>query len=186
MRGSLMETLYSRSLLRRTGRSACSKSFMVCSSRLPLGSTRLSIGHHLLEEAAPGARVAGWSLGVRLDQYRVVIAVNPYPAHAQEVARGLALGPEGLPGAAPERHHAGANGFLPRLWVHEADHQNLFGAVVLHDGGHQAALLLEIQTRFGVGYALVGLCHGTLISVCRAWLPNVFAHQCCLLPNRVG
>ena len=51
----------------------------------------------------------------------------------EEVAAGLALGPERLAAARPEGHAAFGGAFLERLFVHVAQHQHLEGAVVLDD-----------------------------------------------------
>ena len=40
---------------------------------------------------------------------------------------------------------AGGHGFVESLAIHVADHQDAAGLGVLHDGGDQAALLIEIQ-----------------------------------------
>ncbi len=39
----------------------------------------------------------------------------------------------------------GFHGLAKRFFVHEADHQDAVGLVILDDGRHQAALLAEIE-----------------------------------------
>src|SRR5688500_6368675 len=84
-------------------------------------------------------------LALGLDEHRVVVAVDQDLPDGEPVARGLALGPQGVAGAAEERDVAGRSGDLPRRVVHEADHQDLVGQVVLHDRRYQSVKFREIH-----------------------------------------
>ena len=73
-------------------------------------------------------------------------SLDPLP-----VARGLALDPVLLPGAAPERRPPGGQRAVQRLVVHPADHEHLAGVVLLDDGRHEAlAVALEARGDGGV------------------------------------
>src|SRR5207302_5482883 len=98
-------------------------------------STRCSEG---AEEAGPLARVArAPALLFDHEQHGVAVAVVvrlPYPL---PVARGLALAPVLLSGAAPEPAAPGGKGAAQRLLVHPRQLQHLAGALLLDDGRHQ-------------------------------------------------
>ena len=61
----------------------------------------------------------------------------------QAVAGGFALQPELVARAAVEGGEAGFHGLAEGFFVHEADHQNAAGGVVLNDGGDQAVDFLK-------------------------------------------
>ena len=91
------------------------------------------------EEAGVLAGVAG-ALALLLDdeQQRVAVAVVAALADELAVAGRLALAPLLLAGPAPEPRAARLEGLPQRLVVHPRHHQHLAGALLLHDGGHQA------------------------------------------------
>src|SRR6266513_2887759 len=71
---------------------------------LPLAQGRIELVEDAdgLRKARSLARVAGWPVGMHRKEQRVPIAVGLDLLDVQQVARRLALAPEGLPAAAPE------------------------------------------------------------------------------------
>src|SRR5579884_2443451 len=106
------------------GRSASSKSFVIAGSSEPFGTVRLS-KLHLAVETGPLAGVAGRANRIDEEQNRVLVAVDEDLLDAQVVARGFALRPQLLAGAAPERDKAQVFALAPRVLVQDADHQHL-------------------------------------------------------------
>src|SRR4029079_19190676 len=95
-------------------------------------------GDQAVVEAGAGARVAGRTLLVDLDQERVAVAVEPDLLDPLPVARGLPLHPVLTARPAPERRPPGGQRAVQRLVVHPAQHQHLAGVVLLHHGRDQA------------------------------------------------
>jgi len=79
------------------------------------------------------------------DQQRVAIAIGRDFFYNQSVTGSFAFEPQFIARSAKERDVARFDGFPKRFCVHEADHQNAVGLVILNDGGYQAALLAVIQ-----------------------------------------
>src|SRR5437588_5143118 len=71
------------------------------------------------------------------EEHGVAVAVVVRLPHPLPVARGLALAPVLLTGAAPEPAPPGGKGAAQRLIVHPRQLQHLAGAVLLDDGRHQ-------------------------------------------------
>ena len=61
------------------------------------------------------------------------------------MAGAFALQPQLLPRAAVEGGEAGLDGFAKGFFIHEADHEDAAGGVVLNDRGDQAVDFCEIQ-----------------------------------------
>src|SRR5438093_1692871 len=91
----------------------------------------------LVEEAAPGARVAGRPGRLHPEQDRVRVAVEPALHNLHVVARGGALLPQPA-GAGVEPGAAALPGLRPRFGVHPGQHQHLARGGVLHHGGQEA------------------------------------------------
>src|ERR1051325_2452005 len=130
---------------------ARAKSCTVASCSDPLG-IRVEAswnGHALraLEKAGALARVADVAAAeaLGLDEHGVLIAVDEHLAHRELVARGLALAPQRVARAAVERHITGALRDVPRVLVHEADHQHFAADVVLHDRWYQSVQLRKVH-----------------------------------------
>ena len=62
------------------------------------------------------------------------------------MAGGFALQPELVARAAVEGGKAGLDRLAPGLFVHEADHQDAAGGVVLNDRGDEAVEFCEVQS----------------------------------------
>ena len=75
---------------------------------------------------------------VHFDQQGVMVAVLLYRHYVQEVAALLALGPKPIFSAAKKRHFTGLHRFEIRFFIHETEHQDILGSVVLNDGRYQA------------------------------------------------
>ena len=78
-------------------------------------------------------------------QQRVVVAVGRGGDNAQTVAAGFALHPQLLARAAPEGDEAGLQRLGVADGIEKAQHQHLAGVRILHDAGHQAVHLFEIN-----------------------------------------
>src|SRR4051812_34723429 len=78
-------------------------------------------------------------------EHGVVVAIHEQRRDLQPIAGGLALGPQRVPGAAEEGGEAGAARDRERLFVHEADHEDLVGLVVLDHGRNQSLQLREVH-----------------------------------------
>jgi len=78
----------------------------------------------VLVPAGVGARVAGRSEWMRLDEEGITVAVEPEFVHAERIAGGLAFLPELLSRAGVERHVTRGLGCLERLFVHPGKHQD--------------------------------------------------------------
>jgi hypothetical protein len=74
-----------------------------------------------------------------------MIAIREDFLDDQSMAGSLALHPQLVSGAAIERNEARFDGFSPRLFIHEADHEDASGFIVLNHRGHQAVEFAEIQ-----------------------------------------
>ena len=97
-------------------------------------------------EARHRAAVAGGAIGARLDEQGVAIAIAIHLDHVEEVAAGLALGPQGLAGAAIEGDTALGLGLLEGFLVHVAEHQHLEAVGILYDDGKQSVgCLTEVE-----------------------------------------
>ncbi len=115
---------------------------------LPLAQDALQalqprLGQRLALEAGVGARVAGGPLGLGDEQQGVAVAVEADLHEPQRVPAGPALGPQRLPGAAPEGHEAALQGLLQGCAAEVAQHPHL-AARGLHDPRHQA-LVVELH-----------------------------------------
>ena len=101
-------------------------------------------------EARHGAAMAGGAVGADLDEEGVAIAVDVHVDHVEVVAAGLALGPQGLAGAAVEGDAALGLGLLEGFLVHVAEHQYLEAVGILYDDGKQSVgCLREIEILVG-------------------------------------
>src|SRR5579859_1514853 len=132
-------------------------SAIVESCRLPLGSPsrNLSATSHLrrlrkryeLGEATHSSFVADESVAFHhyAEQQGIVVAIRCSSHHAQPVSAALALRPQLLPCPAPEGDVSTFKRFSVADGIKKAQHQHLAGAGILHDSGHQAIHLLEIN-----------------------------------------
>ena len=106
----------------------------------PLAAVRA--GLPALVKAAVTARVAGdagvvTALGDS-EQDHVVVAIQADVVHGLHMAGLFTLEPQ-LAARAAEIHGAAQlSGLLQRLAVHPGEHQHVFAALLLGDGGHQA------------------------------------------------
>ena len=105
------------------------------------GERRRLVG---LAPAGVGAEMTGRTVGDGLDEQGIAIAVDGNTLQVEQVAGRLALRPKGLTAAAEEGDEAGGEGLLVGLTVHITKHEDTTCAVVLDDGGHEAAHLLKI------------------------------------------
>ena len=64
----------------------------------------------------------------------------------EEMAGALAFHPQLVARAAEEGHVAGFDGLAEGFIVHESDHEDTAGLVILDDGGNQAVELGEIES----------------------------------------
>ena len=80
-----------------------------------------------------------------LHQNRVSIAVRRDGDYLQPIARGLALGPKLVAGAAEKSNVPGPQRLLKRVPIHKTQHQDLAAGRILHDGGKQPLHLVEIN-----------------------------------------
>src|SRR5579884_95778 len=112
---------------RKPARSGCSV--------MPAG---LSFPELTVEAAlVPGvARAPSLLLDDQQDHVGVTVVVGM--THPLAVTRRLALAPVLLAAAAPEPGAPRREGAPERFFVHPSDHEDLFGALLLDDGGHQA------------------------------------------------
>ena len=88
-------------------------------------------------EASHGAAMTGGAVGACLDEQGVAIAVGIHRHHMEEVAAGLALGPERLASAAIEGDAAFGLCLLESFLVHIAEHEHLEAVGILDDDGEQ-------------------------------------------------
>ena len=104
-------------------------------------------GRSLVHIAPAGIRagMADGADGIHLHQQGVVVAIHADVHQLQEVAAGLALHPQLLPGTAEKGDFARFQRLLVGLAVHVTKHQHLGRAGILNNGRHQAAALLEID-----------------------------------------
>src|SRR5258708_2206901 len=123
------------------------KRSMVATSRLPLGMPilRIAVG------ALIGRPWWGRRWGVRFRPRRRFADGGRRGARSlrgRDLGAGLgvcAFEPEGGAGGGVKGRGGGFDGLLKRLFVHEADHQDAAGSVVLNHGHDQAAEFAEIQ-----------------------------------------
>lgn len=100
----------------------------------------------LAEEAALVAFVANAGAErFHLNEYGVLIAIGGYGLDHEAVARGLALQPELLTGAAVKGGEARFNGFAEGLIIHVTHHEHAARGMVLNDGRDQPAGFLKIE-----------------------------------------
>jgi len=98
------------------------------------------------EEAGLVAFVAdAGAEGFDLDEDAVFVAVGLDGLDDEGVAGRFALFPELVAAAAVEGGEAGLDGGVEGFAVHEADHEDAAGGVVLNDGGDQAAGFVEVE-----------------------------------------
>ena len=101
-------------------------------------------------EARHGAAVTGGAIGAGLDEEGVAIAIAIHLHDVEEVAAGLALGPQALAGAAIEGDTALGLGLLEGFLVHVAEHQDLEAVGILYDDGKQSVgCLAEVEILVG-------------------------------------
>src|SRR5919108_6059849 len=93
-------------------------------------------------EARPRAGVARRAGGLDEREQRVAVAVEAQRLHVLDVARGRALVPELLAGAAPEGQLAGLARALHGLGVGVSEGEDLSRAPVLHDDRDEALLVV--------------------------------------------
>ena len=86
-----------------------------------------------------------WTKRLNCDQERVTIAIRRDVLHNQSMPGRLALEPKLIARSTEKRHETTLNRLAKRLVVHEADHQDAMGLMVLNDCGNQSALLAEIE-----------------------------------------
>ena len=105
-----------------------------------------AVGLQHAEKAAAIAFVADAGAdGFDADQKSIGVAIDAKLSNFQDVAAGLAFFPEFVARAAEENHFAGALRFGERGRVHEAEHEDVTGAVILNDRGNEAAGFVEID-----------------------------------------
>ena len=85
------------------------------------------------------------ALRFHLDQHGVAVAIGGDFLDHQAVAGAFALEPELVARAAVEGGEAGFDGLAEGLFIHEADHEDAAGGVILNDGGDQAVRFFEIE-----------------------------------------
>jgi hypothetical protein len=97
-------------------------------------------------EARPEAHVAGPAIAARadLEQYGVLVAVDPQLDHVLQLAAGVALLPEFIARPAEVVRDLGVDRQLQRLGVHPGQHQDLAGVGVLGDS-HDQAIAVEAR-----------------------------------------
>jgi len=98
----------------------------------------------LLSPAGVCASVTDGAGGVDTDEEGVLIAVQFDADYVEEVAAGLALGPQALAGAGVEGDTTLGHGLLIGFGVHVAQHEHLPGVGILDDGGDEAVHLIEV------------------------------------------
>ena len=84
------------------------------------------------------------SLGVDLEEEGVLVAVGGDAFDDEAMAGAFAFEPELLARAAIEGGIPRFKGFVEGFLVHEADHEDATGGVVLNDGGNQAVRFIEV------------------------------------------
>lgn len=92
-------------------------------------------------EAGGGAGVAGGAYLVYGDEQGVSVAVNGDGLDVLGVAAGVAFAPVFLAGAGPEGDAAAGEGAVQGFVIHPAEHEHVFGVVLLNDGGEEAVLV---------------------------------------------
>ena len=102
------------------------------------------IGLVLFAPAGIGACVAGWAVGICLDEECIVVAVALDADHMQVVAACLALRPKALARTAIEGDKTSLLRLPERFLVHVAKHQHGLCLCILDNGRHQAATLWEV------------------------------------------
>ncbi len=80
-------------------------------------------------------------------QQSVGVAVGNYVHHVERVPGGFAFLPQALLAAAVEHGAFAGQRLFERVAIHVGKHQHGTGVGVLHDGGHQACALVEIDRR---------------------------------------
>src|SRR5262245_49221676 len=100
------------------------------------------------EKAGPLARVTDVPAAEAFDadEHRVLVAVDQQVPDREPVARRLALRPELVAGAAEEGDVTRLAREVPRLLVHEPDHEHLAAPLVLDDGGHEPVKFRKVHT----------------------------------------
>jgi hypothetical protein len=82
--------------------------------------------------------------GFHLNEHSIVITIGGDLFHHQSMAGRFALEPELVSGAAVESYEARFHRLLPGFFIHETDHKDASGFVVLHDRGYQAVEFCEV------------------------------------------
>src|SRR6478735_5035990 len=129
-------------------------------------------------EAGAVAGVAGRADLVDRDEQRVPVAVEAHRLHPLDVAARVALAPVLLPAARPERHPALPERAAQGLVVHPADHEDVAGVVLLHDGSDESVLVAleqsgDLRVEGGrVGDRVAGVGHPDILP----WTPQT---ACC-------
>ena len=87
---------------------------------------------------------------LHLDEQGVEIAVGRNILDQQLVPRRFAFEPQLVPRAAEERRVAGFDGLLESLFIHETDHKDGAGGVILNDGRDQSVEFTEIEIHLSI------------------------------------
>ena len=98
-----------------------------------------------LVETGIRSRMTGWSRRIHRYQKRILIAVHLYILQVQEIARGFALGPQPVFGAAVEGYFPLGLRFFYGLPIHVTQHKHLLGAGILNDGRNEAVSFVEVE-----------------------------------------
>jgi hypothetical protein len=80
-----------------------------------------------------------------LEENGVPIAVGGDGLYHQAVTGRFAFEPELVPGPAEEGCEAALDGLSKRFFVHEAEHEDAAGLMVLNDGGHEPVEFAEVE-----------------------------------------
>ena len=109
-------------------------------------SVHLVLNEHV-EEACALARMTDVAVAepLDLDEHRVVVAIDQHLDDLEPVAGRLALGPQLVARPAEEGGEAGRLRERERLFVHEADHQDLGALRVLDDRRNQPVELRKVH-----------------------------------------
>lgn len=79
------------------------------------------------------------------EDHRIVIAVDANFAYALNVSGRLAFHPEAFPAAAVVSGPSAGESRVPGRFVHEGEHQDLAGLMILSDRGNQAAKFVKVE-----------------------------------------